>query len=201
MQLLDEKAGKRPHTSQSSANQAKLVTVGVNPGSEEGLASRTSSSDASQVDSPAATSGLSLREQVEVGKRLGQKRKKAVKTQLQHSGPRPFRLDKSDSAKQDLEQQKNTLQWSLEAALKLPANSAYAKHRVSVLRKILQSLETTRCDYHWKSSKQCNQVPNRAVAACHVFATIHAPYSHFLVFARTSEEQLELEKLLQSLQL
>lgn len=42
------------------------------------------------------------------------------------------------------EDTKRLLEWTLEAALKLPATSAYAKHRIACTRKALQLLDSRR---------------------------------------------------------
>lgn len=47
------------------------------------------------------------------------------------------------SCGQDPEDRKQVLEWSLEAALKLPKGSAYARHRIACLRKALGLLEST----------------------------------------------------------
>ena len=77
-----------------------------------------------------------------VGKQLKQARQAKRSIATERTGPRKSKQRPSENP--SLAERTQVLQWSLEATLKLPSNSAYAKHRIATLRQALLLLAQQR---------------------------------------------------------
>lgn len=108
-------------------------------------ASSEKATSAPTVSQHSESVNLSLNEQQEIGSRLRRARKSSGKSRSSHSTPLTSKWKGKETGNKKLEkdeQRRKVLEWSLESALQLPSNSAYAKHRINCIRKALSLLSS-----------------------------------------------------------